>query len=60
MTFGEITKKLVGVRVATKMIHLRSEDEVLNELRPLLVGVLGVDASEIVPSARFIEDLGMD
>jgi len=60
MTFGEITTKLVGVRVATKMIHLRNDDEILNELRPLLVNVLGVDACEIVPPARFIEDLGMD
>lgn len=59
-TFGDITTKLAGVRVATKMIHLRNENEILNELRPLLVDVLGVDASEIVPSARFIEDLGMD
>ena len=60
MTFGEITTKLAGVRVATKMVHLRNDDEILTELRPLLVNVLGVDASEIVPSARFIEDLGMD
>ena len=59
-TFGEITSKLVGISVATKMTHLRTDDEILNELRPLLVNVLGVDAAVIVPSARFVEDLGMD
>jgi len=59
-TFGEITTRLVGVRAATKMVHLHTDDEILNELRPLLVNVLGVDATAIVPSARFIEDLGMD
>ena len=59
-TFGEITIRLVSVRAATKMVHLRTHDEILNELRPLLVNVLGVDATAIVPSARFIEDLGMD
>ncbi len=60
MTFGEITTEMVGLKVATKMVHLRSDDEILNELRPLLVNVLGVDGAEIVPAARFVEDLGMD
>ena len=60
MTFGEIATRIAGVRVATKMVHLRTHDEILNELRPLLVNVLRVDETAIVPSARLIEDLGMD
>lgn len=60
MTFGEITTKIAGIRIATKLVHLRTDDEVLSELRSLLVNALGVDGTEIVPSARFVEDLGMD
>jgi hypothetical protein len=59
-TFGEVTRKLMGVRVATKHLHLQSEDEILSELRPLLVWALGVDHATIVPSARFVEDLGLN
>ena len=59
-TFGEITQKITGGSVATKMLHLKSDDEILWEIRPILVDVLGVDASTIVPTARFVEDLGMD
>lgn len=59
-TFGDITRKIVGVTAATRLTHLRTEDEILNELRPLLASILGVDDAAIVPSARFVEDLGMD
>ena len=58
-TFGEITTKLAGVTAATKMVHLRKNEEILDELRPLLVNVLGVDTTAIVPESRFVEDLGM-
>jgi acyl carrier protein len=60
ITFGQITTKIVGVAAATKLRHLRTDDEILDELRRLLVNVLGVDETEIIPSARFVEDLGMD
>jgi len=59
-TLGDITNKIVGVSAATQMIHLQTEEEILDELRPLLINVLGVDAGLIVPSARFVEDLGVD
>ncbi|MAI35725.1 MAG: acyl carrier protein [Rhodopirellula sp.] len=59
-TFDAITNKLVSVSGATKMVHLRTDEDILNELRPLLGNVLGVHANAIVPSARFVEDLGMD
>ena len=58
-TFGDITAKVVGVTSATKQLQLRSADEILCELRPLIVDVLGVDGDEVVPNARFIEDLGV-
>ena len=59
MTFGDVTTRLVGATVATKNLQLRTADDVLNELRPLIVDVLGVDADEVVPAARFVEDLGI-
>lgn len=58
-TFGEVTAKIVGVTAATKQLQLRSADEVLEELRPLIVNVLGVEDDEVVCSARFVEDLGV-
>jgi len=54
-----MTAKLVGATVATKNLQLRTADNVLNELRPLIVDVLGVGADEVVPAARFVEDLGV-
>ncbi|GIW97730.1 MAG: acyl carrier protein [Pirellulaceae bacterium] len=58
-TFGEIAIQLAGTTAATKKLHLRSDDDILHALRPLVVNALGVDESEVVPSARFVEDLGM-
>ena len=58
-TFGAISKRIAGVTVATKQLHLRSLDEILDELKPIVADTLGVDASDVVSTARFIEDLGM-
>ncbi|MCM2370489.1 acyl carrier protein [Aporhodopirellula aestuarii] len=59
-TFGALARYATQTEFATKHLNLKTAEEVLAELRPVLVDALGVDASEIVPSARFIEDLGMD
>ena len=59
VTFGDVTVKLVGVTFATKQLQLRTADDILSELRPLIVGVLGVDRDEVVADARFVEDLGV-
>lgn len=59
MTFADVTAKLVGVTSATKQLQLRTADSILAELRPLIVDALGVEADEVVPSARFVEDLGV-
>lgn len=58
-TLGDITRKVVGVSRATKRIHLRSEEQILKELRPLIASTLGVDPDEVTPKARFVEDLGI-
>lgn len=58
-TFGAIALKVTGVVAATKRVTLETKDEILNELRPLMVNVLGVDADEVEPEARFVEDLGL-
>lgn len=59
ITFGDITTKVVSVTFATKQLQLRTADDILCELRPLIAEVLGVNGDEIVASARFIEDLGV-
>ena len=58
-TFGALSRRVAGVTVATKLLHLSSGDAILAELTPIVVDTLGVDAAEVVPSALFIEDLGM-
>lgn len=58
-TFGDIAKKIVGLTFATADLDLPDDTAILSELRPIVVGILGVDADEIVPSARFVEDLSM-
>ena len=60
VTFGDVALKIASVTVATKNLHLRTSDEVLRELRPLMADQLGVEPDEIVADARFVEDLGMD
>lgn len=59
VTFGDVTTKIVGTTSATKHLQLRTVDDILNELRPLIVQALGVDADEVFPNARFVEDLGV-
>ena len=58
VTFGDVTAKIVGTSMATKNLHLRTQEEVFNELRSIIVEALGVDLHEVKLSARFIEDLG--
>ncbi|MBB3207172.1 acyl carrier protein [Rhodopirellula rubra] len=59
-TFGALARYATQTEFATKHLNLNTAEDVLAELRPVLVDALGVDASEIVLTARFIEDLGMD
>lgn len=56
-TFGDVTIKIIGTTMATKQLNLRTIEDVFDELRPIIVETLGVDISEVVLTARFIEDL---
>lgn len=58
-TFGALSRRITGVTVATKQLHLGSVDAILDELRPIVVDALGVDGSEVALNARFVEDLGV-
>jgi acyl carrier protein len=57
-TLGDATRKLVGL-VATTRSDLVADD-VERMLKEIIVDQLGVDAKEVVPNARFIEDLDMN
>ncbi|MHB9081552.1 MAG: phosphopantetheine-binding protein [Pirellulaceae bacterium] len=59
VTMGDIAHRIVGTTVATTNLVLDDDEAVLRELRPIIIDTLGVDATEIVTTARFIEDLGM-
>ena len=39
---------------------VESSSVVMKNLREIIVDVLGVDPKEVVPEARFVEDLGMN
>ncbi|PHS00301.1 MAG: acyl carrier protein [Blastopirellula sp.] len=58
-TFGKITRYMAGLQTATNTTCSAEPDAILEELRPILINVLGVDDTEITPTARFIEDLGV-
>ena len=56
-TFGEMTRQLSGTIVATRNLHLRTDDLILEKLRPIFSDILNIKPNEIVLSARLIEDL---
>lgn len=58
-TIGEMAKRIAGTAVATERLHLRTFDAILNEIRPIVVDILGVEGSKVVADARFVEDLGI-
>lgn len=59
-TFGEITKRIVGVTVATNPPAETDYDTVFSIIKEIVIDQLGVDDDEVVPTARFIQDLGLD
>jgi hypothetical protein len=56
-TFGDVTRQLSGTVVASRNLHLRSDELILEKIRPIFSDILNVNPNEIVPSARLIEDL---
>ena len=58
-TMGDVANRIVGTIAATTDRQLDDDEAVLRELRPIVAATLGVQEAEVVPAARFIEDLGM-
>ena len=56
-TFGELAKRLAGLKAMAS--PPRSTEQIDDELRAIIVKQLGVDADEVIPTARFVEDLDM-
>jgi acyl carrier protein len=59
-TFAEITAKLIGLIALTKQTHLRTADEILAELRQIIVDVIGCKPELVTMDARFVETLGLN
>jgi len=58
-TFGEIAKRIVGLNMATNPPDNSDYGSVFSIVRRIIIEQLGVDEDEVVPTARFIEDLGV-
>lgn len=58
-TFGDITKRIVGLTVATNPPAKTDYETVFSMIKEIIIDTLGVDDDEVVPAARFIEDLGV-
>jgi acyl carrier protein len=58
-TLGDVSRMIVGRSAVTRDLDLPDDTAILDELRPIVANTLMVDAEEIVPEARFVEDLGM-
>ncbi len=59
-TFGEITTQLIGLFTLTKQTQLQTPDEILAELRPLLVDVIGCKPELVTMHAHLVQDLGLN
>ncbi|WP_145457158.1 phosphopantetheine-binding protein [Gimesia panareensis] len=59
MTFADITKRIVGLTIATNPPTETDYDSVFSIVKEIIVEQLGVDDDEVVPTARFIQDLGV-
>lgn len=59
-TFGDITKLMMGLTIATNPPAETDYDSVFAIVKRIIIEELGVDEDEVVPTARFIQDLGAD
>ncbi len=59
-TFGKLSLRLVSLTAATKHLELRDADEILTELRPLIVNTIGCKSELVTLDARFVETLGLN
>lgn len=58
-TFGEITKRIVGAKVATTPPLNSDYESVFASVKQMVVSQLGVEEDEVHREARFVEDLGV-
>lgn len=58
-TFGEITRRLVGLEALTVGFPAGDRSLLLEELASIVSEQLGVERDEVVPEARFVEDLNI-
>lgn len=58
-TFGDIAKRIVGLKIATNPPDNVDYDNVFSIVKRIVVDQLGVEYEEVTPSARFVEDLGV-
>ena len=59
-TFGDVTRQLSGTVVASRNLHLNTDELILEKIRPIFSDILNVNPNEIVPYSRLIEDLRVD
>lgn len=58
-TFGDVARWIASWHVALKPTESADPTVILNELRPIISEQLGVSLDDIIPTATFVEDLGM-
>jgi hypothetical protein len=56
-TLGDISRRLAGLSAATRPVS--SESEVYVAVQSIVSDILGVEPHEVIPEARFVQDLGM-
>lgn len=56
-TLGDLSRRIIGLSMATGSVT--SAQEVLQCVQQIVASILGVNPEDVVPEARFIEDLKM-
>jgi acyl carrier protein len=56
-TFGDLTRRVTGLTASTN--PPMNPDEAFAALREIIVDALGVKPEQVVPTARFVQDLGL-
>jgi acyl carrier protein len=57
-TFEDIARKIAGLTIAVNTSAETTYSQVFETAKRIIVETLGVDETEVVPTARFVEDLG--
>ena len=57
ITIGDLVRSSIGSVIATKKTELRTRDQVLAELLPIVSEQFGVDIEKLHSTTRFFEDI---